>query len=98
MKTVTRNITTWLQCRMVDSGDDEYTIHPCDMSDYGYVTVSVMETPISMNVPDDFCPVNSRVDALKEEKSKISAEAQVKCQNLEDQIQALLCIEHKESE
>ena len=48
---------------------------------------------VEMSIPEDFDYVNPQIDILKKEKQRINVEAQLKVNNLEEQIQSLLAIE-----
>jgi len=48
---------------------------------------------VTVELKDDITP--EKIEALKAEKDKIAAEAQIKMNNLEEQIQSLLAIEFK---
>ena len=71
----------------------EYMIFQTDMTEYGYVLVNTQGIEITMDIPEGYDKVNSRIDQLKDEKQKIQAEAHLKAENIEEQIQSLLCIE-----
>ena len=49
---------------------------------------------VTVELKEDITP--EKIDALKAEKDKIAAEAQIKMNNLEEQIQSLTAIEFKE--
>lgn len=57
--------------------------------------VVIREVNLEFDVPDDFDPVPSQIASLKRKKKEIQAETNVKVNNIEEQIQALLAIEHK---
>lgn len=69
-----------------------YSYSICSSEIDGFITVDTKE--ITMDVPDNFDIGSARIKSLKAEKSRIQAEAQLKAQNIEGQIQALLAIEH----
>lgn len=50
---------------------------------------------IEVDIPDDFDPTPGRIATMKAEKQRILAEAHVKAENIEEQIQKLLCLEFK---
>lgn len=50
---------------------------------------------VEVEIPDDFDPVTGIVKALKAQKQQVLADAHVKANQIEDEIQKLLCIEHK---
>lgn len=57
--------------------------------------VFIREEQITFEVPDDFDPIPDVIANMKAKKQEILADAQVKANNIEEQIQRLLCIEHK---
>ena len=67
----------------------EYNIYPILLEG----NIEVSRESISMIVPEDFDPNIGHIEVLKEEKQKIGAEAQIKMNNIEEQIQSLLAIE-----
>ncbi|MEE9315999.1 MAG: hypothetical protein V3U97_02710 [bacterium] len=71
-----------------------YSIASCEID--SYITLDSME--VAMDVPDHLDLTGVHIDLLKTEKQKILAEAGLKAANIEDQIQRLLFIEHKEEE
>ena len=95
MSTHIQKAELYLMAQKGHNDDYIYSICQCDMSEYGYIPVAIKEFELSFDIPDDFDPVNGHIDALKAEKQKIAADAQVKMNNLEEQIQSLLCIEDK---
>lgn len=79
-------------------GSDEYqySIHVCDMSQYGFSFTGVKkEVTIEFDLPDEFDPRLAEVESLKREKTKILAESQMKANQIEERIQSLLCLECK---
>ena len=60
--------------------------------DEGYIELA--RTTVTVEIKDDTTP--EKVEALKAKKQSIAAEAQVKMNNLGEQIQSLLAIEFKE--
>lgn len=73
----------------------DFHLYPSDMSSAGPEYVLIKEMDVDVEVPDNFDPVPAQVEALKKEKQKILADAHVKAENIEEQIQRLLCIEFK---
>ena len=57
--------------------------------------VLVMPHSMEVDIPDDFDPTPVKIANLRAEKQRIQAEAHVKAENIEAQIQELLCIENK---
>lgn len=75
--------------------EPQYAIWRCDMSDNGPEYVCIGEREFETEIPDDFDPRPSQISALRKAKQEILADAQLKVNNIEEQIQSLLCIEHK---
>lgn len=50
---------------------------------------------IEVDIPDDFDPRPQQIDNLRKAKAEILAKAHVQAKNIEEQIQRLLCLEHK---
>ena len=73
----------------------EYQFYACDMSDMGPDYVLIMPHEFNVDIPDDFDPRPRQIEVLRAKKQQILAETQQKVNNIEDQIQRLLCIEHK---
>jgi hypothetical protein len=73
--------------------DGEYFIFQSEMSSHGYVTVATTDADVSFEVPDDYDKTAEHIAILEEEKNRINAEAYVKTENIEHQIQSLLAIE-----
>ena len=73
----------------------EYTLNSCDMSKESPEYVLIRKMDIDVDVPDDFDPRPQQIQTLKAVKAEILAKAHVQAQNIEEQIQRLLCIEHK---
>ena len=61
------------------------------LGDYLSEYIEVGRVTVTVEIKDDITP--ETIEALKAEKQKIGAEAQVKINNLEEQIQSLLAIE-----
>jgi len=58
--------------------------------------VQIMPHSFEVEIPDDFDPTPKKIATLRAEKQRTQAEAHVKAENIEAQIQELLCIENKE--
>jgi len=72
--------------------DEDYHYSLFDFPPFAnYIAISEQE--ITFDVPDDFDYVNAQVDILKAEKSKIEADAYIKTQNIQEQIEGILAIE-----
>ena len=61
------------------------------LNDYHTDYIEIGRTTITVEIKDD--TTSEEVEALKAEKRKIGAEAQVKINNIEERIQSMLCIE-----
>lgn len=72
-----------------------YQLWRCDISDQGPEYVCLGEREVEVEVPDEFDPRPHQIASLRAAKSKVLAEAQVKANNIEEQIQRLLCLEYK---
>ena len=79
-------------------GEDGYklALKICDMSQYGYVFLGEVEVSANYELPDDFNFTKCEIDLLRKEQKRILAESQKKVTEIEEQIQKMLCIEHKE--
>ena len=73
----------------------EYSLNNSDMAICGPDYVAVNEQEFEVDIPDNFVPTPKQIAALKEQKAEILAKAHVQAENIEEQIQRLLCIEHK---
>lgn len=72
-----------------------FTMYRHDMSSCGPGYVAIRRIEIEVEIPDDFDPRPHQIGALRDAKSKVLAEAQIKANNIEEQIQHLLAIENK---
>lgn len=75
--------------------EPEIAFWPGDVSSSGPEHVLLKEMDIEVDLPDDFDPTPHQIKMLKAKKKQILAEAHVKAENIEEQIQRLLCIEYK---
>ena len=91
MKTITKTVYLRAMPDCFEDGGYEYGIASYESPDY--TTVAEME--VSMDVPEDFDINAARIDTLKELKKVVQAEAYLKAENIEGQIQSLLAIEDK---
>ena len=81
----------------IDKYDDErFYANTSDMSEYGHVLVCKKTFELTFDAPDDFDPIKSQVSSLEAEKARVEAESYAKVKNIDEQIQRLVCIEHKE--
>ena len=95
MKTITETVKLYLH---QDMHSDKHTIFQTDMSEYGYILVSYKDVEITMDIPEGYDKNTAHIDSLKAEKQKIAGDAQLKMNNLEEQIQSLLAIEDKSND
>jgi hypothetical protein len=93
MKVTVKSVLHWHKYEW--EKEPSFQFWRCDMSDNGpeYVSLGVRE--VEVEIPDDFDPRPQQIAKLREHKRKIQAEAQAKADNIEDQIQRLLCLEFK---
>ncbi len=78
------------------TGGHKLLLKICDMSEYGYIFLGEVEVSVDYELPDDFNFTQCQIDALRKEQKRILAESQKKVTEIEEQIQKMLCIEHKE--
>lgn len=64
-----------------------------DMSMCGYTALDTVE--VEFTVPPRDVMVNGAIAAFRKKQQEIRAEAEAKAQSIEEQIQRLLCIEHR---
>ena len=74
----------------------EFVIGFTDMSCAGPDYTLVQEQDFEIDVPDNFDPTPQQIAALKEKKEELRAEMQLKLNNIDEQIQKLLSLEHKQ--
>lgn len=73
----------------------QYQLNASDMSGCGPEWIAVSENEYDVEIPDDFDPAPQQIKILRAAKDEILAKAHVQAENIEEQIQRLLCIEHK---
>jgi hypothetical protein len=88
--------TIYLSASPAPWKDDGYSFTIVDFERDDCIAISSME--VTMEVPEGFDMNTGQIDMLKTEKQKILAEAGLKAANIQDQIQRLLCIEHRGEE
>ena len=78
-------------------GEEEFklSLRACDMSQYGFILIGEVEVSVDYDLPDNFNYTQAEIDSLRKEQKRIKAEAQNNITRIEEQIQSLLCIEHK---
>ena len=75
-------------------GGFTFSVFDCDdMSECGYVACDTVE--VEFAEPPMEVLVNGAVSVYRKEQERIRAEAQSKVARLDEEIQKLLCIEHK---
>ena len=91
-----RKITQFLHWRKYTWQDTEiYEYCSSDMTDQGPEWVMIRKDELEIEIPDDFDPRPGQVAALRHERINILAVSQAKLDNIDEQIQRLLCLEHK---
>lgn len=73
-----------------------FVTFPSDYSNYGYVLLGVKD--ITVEVPDIKDIILLHVKNLEAKKAKVLADAMMNSNRLDDEIQKLLCLEHKDLE
>jgi hypothetical protein len=73
-------------------GNPQYILSLCELKVAGYVTVNQQQ--FDVEIPDDFDPRKLQVEALREEKQRISAEFARRCTQIEEQINKLTALEY----
>jgi hypothetical protein len=76
-------------------GKPHFEAWSCDVSSSNPKYALACRTNVEVDIPDDFDPVPGRVKAMRDKKQEILATAQMQANNIEEQIQKLLCIEFK---
>ena len=78
-------------------GEEEFklSLMACDMSKYGYIFIGEVEVSVNYDLPDNFNYTQAEIDSLRKEQKRIQAKAQNNITRIEEQIQSMLCIEHK---
>ncbi len=89
MTTITKTI--FLSASPATYADDGYAYYMSEYESDDRIMMGSIE--VSIDIPEGFDINSAHVEILKKEKNKIYAEAQLKCNNLEEQIQSLLAIE-----
>jgi hypothetical protein len=76
--------------------DNRFIISTCDMSQSTpeYALLETREITFQYDEPDPFEIISKQVDSLRSQKERLAAESHRQQLLIEDQIQALLCIEH----
>lgn len=74
--------------------DFSFEVYPTDMSAYGYIHLETRELPFTP--PPIANLIFLQHQQLKDKLEKVRADAQVEVGKIEESIQKLLCLEHKE--
>ena len=90
-----QKITVFIHCCKYDWKEEGvFVAHPYRFDD-STTHIFLFEQEIEIDIPDDFDPTPIQIEKLRKEKQRILAEAQVKANNIDQQIQEMLCIENK---
>lgn len=75
---------------------NRFIVSTCDMSQStpAYALLETREITIAFDEPDPFEIISKQVDSLRAQKERLAAESYRHKLLIDDQIQALLCIEH----
>lgn len=73
----------------------QFEIWPQDMADAGPEFVLAGTVEVDWTPPAEFDPRPQQIQALRDAKNKLLADAQVKANNIEEQIQKLQALEFK---
>jgi hypothetical protein len=95
MKVKIKQIAHAILRQYVDGGVD-YSFFCSDMSAHGYIPIEEVEIEIEAPLYSDL--VNGTVKVLREAQKQKRAQAQMECDQIDEQIQSLLCLENKPSE
>lgn len=96
MKTVIGKSGAWLSSGDVKQDTSVFGnlfITSCDMSDNGWVKVG--DATVTVELFDNKEIVNGQLSMLKEAKRRVQAQAKKELNEIEGQIQSLLCIEYQ---
>ncbi|QDW33817.1 hypothetical protein FFE93_012590 [Yersinia sp. KBS0713] len=79
--------------------DNRFIVCTCDMSQSApaYALLETREITLAFDEPDPFEIISKQVDSLRAQKERLAAESYRHQLLIDDQIQALLCIEHTTS-
>lgn len=93
MKTTISGFIVWHKYGWEETPSYEFCMN--DMKGRGPEWVVIATHEFEVEIPDDFDPRPKQIAALREAKQAVFADAQEKANNIEEQIQRLLCLEHK---
>lgn len=92
-KEVTRTMyLTAKRCRWAEEGDYSLAITVYGPEIHDDDTIFLAESEFTMTVPDHADLDSLTVEAMRKEQDKISAEAHLKVQNIEETIQSMLAL------
>lgn len=104
-RTITATVPAWIASEYFDPktlvdgepvkvvSELHYCTPAADMTGYGWVKCGTAEITLTIDDPREV--INNKVDALHAQKRSVMAEAQMKLNKIEGQIQELMCIEYK---
>lgn len=72
-----------------------FEVYPTDMSAYGYIHLETRE--LTFSPPPLTNLIFLQTQQLKDKLEKVRADAQVEVTKIEEALQKLLCLEHKEA-
>lgn len=93
MKVKIKGIVHWHKYAWEDAHC--YQIYDSDMSCCGPEFVPIKEVEVEVEIPDDFDPRPVQVANLRKKRDDIRVKAQEEVNNIDEQIQRLLCLELK---
>lgn len=73
-----------------------FMFYPCDMSKYGYIYLGEFE--VDVKPPTEKKLVLKQIECLREKEQQVQAEAFNVCEQIRDEVQALLCLEDKSND
>ncbi|GKX48012.1 hypothetical protein [Pectobacterium carotovorum] len=88
------DITTTLYLHL-NAFTSEPLICTCDMSHFGHALISTCEVSVPFPEITPEYLAERKMSALREQQQKILSDAQIKANELEDQVQKLLCVERQ---
>ena len=92
----TEEITVYIHARKNWDETIKFTVDVADMSQYGWIMVLEKKVEIEFDLPPEFNIDAESIKAMRSEQKRINAEAHLQVTRLEERIQSLLCIEHKD--
>lgn len=94
----TATTTQFVHAEKDYEGNVRFKVLGADMSEYGYTFLGITkEVTVEFEVPDDFNLTAEEIKSLRAHQKKIQAEAQRQVLEIEERIQSMLAIEHKEA-